>query len=119
MKAVAWVAGATAGAAADESLTYSAYDDAVDVDVRYTNSEIEAALRGGNSSLSTHPAARLSNKTLTRSGASRRIKGGAIQNRVLRVLDSLANDTKRIFEQFYIGKVDNNADGRALFRRKS
>lgn len=119
VKAVAWVAGATAGAAADESLTYSAYDDAVDVDVRYTNSEIEAALRGGEF-VFIHSYGRAvveqdinTFRTFTPDKGRERSK-----NRVLRVLDSLANDTKRIFEQYYIGKVDNNADGRALFRKE-
>ncbi|MNI85312.1 Phage tail sheath protein [compost metagenome] len=37
------------------------------------------------------------------------------KNRVIRVLDGIGNDFKRIFETFYIGKVDNNADGRSLF----
>ncbi|WP_339295922.1 phage tail sheath family protein [Paenibacillus sp. FSL W7-1279] len=119
VKAVAWVAGATAGAAADESLTYSAYDDAVDVDVRYTNSEIEAALRGGEF-LFIHSYGRAvveqdinTFRSFTATKGRERSK-----NRVLRVLDSLANDLKRIFEQFYIGKVDNNVDGRALFRKE-
>ncbi|EHB65265.1 MULTISPECIES: phage tail sheath family protein [Paenibacillus] len=119
VKAVAWVAGATAGAAADESLTYSAYDDAVDVDVRYTNSEIEAALRAGEF-LFIHSYGRAvveqdinTFRSFTATKGPERSK-----NRVLRVLDSLANDLKRIFEQFYIGKVDNNVDGRALFRKE-
>lgn len=59
--AVAWVAGATAAAAVNESLTYQGY------------------------------------------------------GRVLRVLDGIANDMKRIFENYYIGKVANNEEGRALF----
>lgn len=42
---VAWVAGATAAAQINESLTYSAYDGAVDVAPKYTNSQIIAALR--------------------------------------------------------------------------
>lgn len=33
----------------------------------------------------------------------------------MRVLDGIANDMKRIFENYYIGKVANNEDGRALF----
>lgn len=45
--AVAWVAGATAAAAVNESLTYQAYDDAVDADVRFSHSETVAALTDG------------------------------------------------------------------------
>ena len=47
MKAVAWVTGATAAAAVNESLTYAAYDEAVDTDVRLSHTEIEAALTNG------------------------------------------------------------------------
>ena len=32
------------------------------------------------------------------------------------MLDGLANDIKQIFESYYIGKADNNADGRNMFR---
>ena len=34
---------------------------------------------------------------------------------MVRVLDGIANDLKLIFEKSYIGKVDNNVDGRTLF----
>src|SRR5690606_30721158 len=44
-------------------------------------------------------------------------KGKAFsKNRVLRVLDGLANDYMRVFSQSYIGKVPNNDDGRNLFK---
>src|SRR5690606_4820490 len=44
-------------------------------------------------------------------------KGKAFsKNRVLRVLDGLANDYMRVFAQSYIGKVSNNVDGRNLFK---
>lgn len=33
----------------------------------------------------------------------------------MRVLDGIAGDLKRIFEQNFIGKVANNEDGRTLF----
>src|SRR5690606_11525649 len=42
-----WVAAATAGAQVNESLTYTAYDDAVDVKPRLTNSQIIQALQNG------------------------------------------------------------------------
>ena len=44
-KAVAWVTGATAGAEINESLTNTAYDGAVDVDIKYTRSQLEAAVQ--------------------------------------------------------------------------
>ena len=38
------------------------------------------------------------------------------KNRVLRVLDDIANNTKITFEDNYIGKVNNDTDGRELFK---
>lgn len=38
------------------------------------------------------------------------------KNRVVRVLDDIGNQIKSRFENAYIGKVDNNANGRAVFR---
>ena len=47
-KAVAWVA-ALPRAEVNESLTNVAYDGAVDVDIKYTKSQYEAAIRTANS----------------------------------------------------------------------
>lgn len=115
--AAAWVAGATAAAAVNESLTYQAYDDAVDADVRLSHTDTTAALQAGEL-LFTYSAGRAvveqDINTFTSFGPE---KGRSFsKNRVIRVLDSVAGDMKRIFEHYFIGKVPNNADGRAMFR---
>jgi hypothetical protein len=115
-QATAWTAAATAGAEMNESLTYQAYDDAVDVGTRYTNSQIEAALLAGEFVFTLNngrPVVEQDINTLT-SFTPTKPKAFA-KNRVIRVLDGIANDFKRTFSLFYIGKVNNNADGRALF----
>ncbi|MFR2692007.1 MAG: phage tail sheath C-terminal domain-containing protein [Enterocloster bolteae] len=38
------------------------------------------------------------------------------KNRVIRTLDNIANDITTIFESNYVGKVNNNDDGRALLK---
>jgi hypothetical protein len=38
------------------------------------------------------------------------------KNRVIRTIDGINNDIVKIFEANYIGKVNNNADGRSLLR---
>ena len=44
-------------------------------------------------------------------------KGGIFRkNRVVRTIDGINNDIVEIFESNYIGKTNNNADGRALLR---
>lgn len=44
-------------------------------------------------------------------------KGNALcKNRVIRTLDEIANTVSSLFENYYIGKVDNNEVGRSLFK---
>lgn len=119
-QATAWVAGATAGAEMNESLTYSAYDDAVDVTPRYTNTQIEAALKAGEFLFTPSVNRAVVEQDINTFLSYTPKKGKQLhKNRVLRVLDGIANDLKRIFESFYIGKVSNNVDGRALFRKEA
>ncbi|OMF17048.1 phage tail sheath protein [Paenibacillus amylolyticus] len=117
VKAVAWVAGATAGAAVSQSLTYAAYDDAVDVDVKYTNSQIEEAMLRGEFLFTASRGRAIVEQDINTFRTYNLTKGAErSKNRVIRVLDGLANDFKDTFEQYYIGKTDNSADGRNLFR---
>lgn len=119
VQATAWVAGATAGAEMNESLTYAAYDDAVDVAPRYTNSQIEAALNAGEFIFTPSGNRAVVEQDINTFLSFSPSKNKSFhKNRVIRVLDGIANDLKRIFEASYIGKVSNNTDGRALFRKE-
>ncbi|PAD78010.1 phage tail sheath family protein [Paenibacillus campinasensis] len=116
VQAVAWVAGATAAANVNESLTYTAYDEAVDTDVRLSHSEIEAALTNGEFLFSFSGSKAIVEQDINSFTSFEPAKARHFsKNRVVRVLDGIANDLKLIFEQSYIGKVDNNVDGRTLF----
>jgi len=116
-QAVAWVAGATAGAAPNESLTYTAYDGAVDASPRYTNSQIIAALQAGEFVFTPMDGRAVVEQDINTLTSSTPEKGKAFRkNRVLRVMDGLANDYLRVFSQSYIGKVPNNDDGRNMFK---
>lgn len=118
-QAVAWVAGATAAADVNESLTYQAYDDAVDAEPRYTNSQIEAALKNGEFVfVQSNGHAMVEQDINTLKSFSPKKGKHFSKNRVIRVLDGINQDIKRIFEKFYIGKVDNHADGRNLLRNE-
>lgn len=119
VQATAWVGGATAGAQINQSLTFQAYDDAVDVDTRYTNGQIEAALRAGEFVfVPTNGRAVVEQDINTFTSLAPKKGKEFSKNRVVRVLDGVNNDFKRIFESFYIGKVDNNDDGRNLLRNE-
>ncbi|MEO3944102.1 phage tail sheath family protein [Gorillibacterium sp. CAU 1737] len=118
-QATAWVAGATATAAANQSLTYTAYDDAVDAAPRLTNSEIENALKNGEFVFTSLSGKAVVEQDLNTFKSYTPEKGKSFsKNRTLRVLDGLAGDWKKVYESYYIGKVDNNADGRSLFRNE-
>jgi hypothetical protein len=118
-QATAWVAGATAGAQVNESLTYDAYDDAIDVSPRFTNSQIEAALLAGEFVFTPNGGRAVVEQDInTFTSFTPDKKKHFSKNRVIRVLDGLRNDFMRIFAAYYIGQVDNNDDGRGLFRKE-
>lgn len=115
--AVAWVAGASAGAEVNESLTETAYDDAVDVDIKYTKSQYEAAIQAGEfvfyaDSGKARVLTDINSLTTFGNGVSE----DWTSNRVIRVLDGWANDVARIFGRSYIGQVTNSDTGRQLFK---
>lgn len=116
-QATAWVAGATAGAQMNQSLTFQAYDDAVDVSPRYTNTQIEQAILNGEFVFTpSNGRAIVETDINSFTSFSPTKRKHFSKNRVMRVLDGIANDFKRIYEAYYIGKVDNNDDGRNLFK---
>lgn len=116
VQSTVWVAAATAAAQVNESLTYRAYDDAIDVDIRYAHSEIESALTNGEFVFVQNNGRAIVEQDINTFRSFTPTKGKSFaKNRVIRVLDGIGQDYKRIFETFYIGKVDNNADGRNLF----
>ncbi|HLT73619.1 MAG TPA: phage tail sheath family protein [Ohtaekwangia sp.] len=119
VQATAWVAGATAGANVNQSLTYAAYDGAVDVDTRYTHTQIVQALQNGEFLFVPSDGRAIVEQDInTFTSFTPEKRQHFSKNRVIRVLDSLGNDLKRIFEQFYIGKVNNDDDGRNLFKNE-
>jgi hypothetical protein len=119
VNAVSWVAAATAAAAVNQSLTYTAYDDSVDVDGRLTNSETIAALQNGEFVFSFIGDKAVVEQDINTFRSYVPTKGKErSKNRVIRVLDGIGNDLKKVYEASYIGKVDNNADGRNLFKKE-
>lgn len=118
-QATAWVAGATAMAGPNQSLTYTAYDESVDAVPRLTNTQTELALQNGEWVFTSLNGQAIVEQDINSFKSYTPEKGKAFsKNRTLRVLDGLANDWKRIYETYYVGKVDNNADGRSLFRNE-
>lgn len=111
------IAAMQAAANVNESLTYRAIPNAVDAFPRYTNTQTIAALKNGELVITaTNGSAVIEQDINTLTSFTPDRSKAFSKNRVIRVLDGIGNDTKRIFEQFYIGKVANNADGRSLLK---
>ena len=116
-KAVAWVTGASAGAEVNESLTNTAYDDAVDVDIKYTKSQFEAAIQAGEFVFyADYGKARVLTDINSLVTIGQNVSADWTSNRVVRVMDGWANDVARIFGESYIGLVTNSDTGRQLFK---
>ena len=114
----AWVAGVTAGARINQSNTGRKYVGAVDVAPRMTKSEMEAAVQSGEFIFKVDSAQNVTAVYDINSLTSFTPDKGKVfsKNRVVRVIDNINNDITTIFESNYVGKVDNNPDGRSLLR---
>lgn len=120
---IAYLAGLTAGSEPNKSNTYHVIPGAISIVypsgvTPYTDAEIEAALAAGKLVLSTRQDGAvvieqdintLHTYTVDRSYAFSK-------NRVIRTLDEINNAVRRIFENSYIGKIDNNVAGRNLLK---
>ena len=117
-QATAWVAGATAGASITTSNTGTKYVGAVDVADRMTKSEMETAVAGGKFIFKVDSAQNVTVVYDINSLTTITPEKGKMftKNRVIRTIDNIANDITSIFESSYVGKVNNNDDGRALLK---
>ena len=114
----AWVAGVTAGARINQSNTGRKYVGAVDIVPRMTKTKMETAIENGEFIFKVDTAQNVTAvydiNSLTTVTTD---KGKAFtKNRVIRAIDGINNDITTIFESNYVGKVDNNPDGRSLLR---
>lgn len=117
-EAVAFVAGVTAGANVNKSNTYTVYDGAIDVDKRYTNREIESALKNGEIIFTINNGKVVIEQDINTLKTFTSDKQNYFRkNRVIRTLDGISNDIKKLWDTKYIGDEDNNVDGRNLFKK--
>ena len=113
-----FIAGLSAGASITKSNTGSILEFAKDVVPRLTKTGIEEAIRGGKLVFKVDNSENVSIVYDINSLTSFTKEKGAIfsKNRVVRTLDSIANDIARVFESNYVGKLNNNADGRNILK---
>lgn len=114
---VYWVAGMNAGAEVNESLTNAMYDGEYEVNATYKKSELKESIENGEFVFyGDKDSVRVLKDINTFTSFMPSKNSDFSNNQVVRVLDSIANDTARIFDTYYLGKVQNNDMGRDIFR---
>ncbi|MDD5987299.1 MAG: phage tail sheath family protein [Eubacteriales bacterium] len=110
---VYWVAGAEAGCNLPAAITNATYDGEYDINVSFTQAQIEASISAGELMLhrvggEIHVLVDINSLT-TFSTAKGEI---FCKNATIRVVDTIAAKTSALFAARYIGNVINNQDGR-------
>lgn len=115
---VVWAAGATAGADITESNTYKVVENAVEITGDVIEDDIETLITQGYFIISKRrDGAVVVEKdinTLVTLGDN--VTEAYKENKVIRLLDAIANHVANDFEQNYIGKVTSDSSGLALFK---
>lgn len=112
-----WAAGALAGARYNESLTYATYPGAVDVTEKLTNSGYVEALQNGEFVLfADDGVVKVEQDINSLVTYTADITEPYHKNRVIRLLNTIANDIYQQFSDGYIGVVNNNEAGRMQFK---
>lgn len=112
-----WVAGCSAGANVNESLTYSAHPDAVSVNPVLTQSQQIDALNNGQFTIFEEFGSIKVLQDINTFTTFAPTKGKQFRkNRVIRTIFGIANDSYKTFSQYYIGNTNNDAIGRGLLK---
>lgn len=113
INAIYWVAGIIASCAINKSNTNKLYDGEYEIDVNYTQSELENCLDNGNFVLH-----KVGNEVRVLEDINSLVtltseKGEDFRsNQTIRVIDQVATDVATLFNTQYLGSVQNNASGR-------
>lgn len=115
---VVWMAGATAGADVTESNTYKVVANAVEVTGNVLEDDIETLITSGYIIISKRrDGAIVVEKDInTLVNLRDDVTDAFKENKVIRLLDAVANHIALDFEQNYAGKAVQDANGRALFK---
>ena len=117
-EATAVVAALTAGANVNESNTNKTISGATDLIGKYTNAQLITAVENGEFVFTSNSRGEITVlKDINSLHTFTTEKNYEFsKNRPLRVLDQFGTDIQDVWEQSYMGKVDNTDDGRALFK---
>lgn len=113
---VYWVAGLQAGCAVNKSTTNEIYDGEYSVKMDYTQKQLEDALQNGKYILHrVGNGGRVLDDINTLVTHTNEKGKDFSRNQVIRVLDQIAVDTALIFNNRFLGKIQNNESGRTSF----
>jgi hypothetical protein len=117
-QATYWASGAEAGALYNQSLTYAQYPNAVEANPKLSNVQVEEYVANGLFTFiddygTVKVCTDINSKTTITPKEGEEFK----KNRVMRVIMQFCNDTFKEFSNNFIGKVDNNENGRSLLRK--
>jgi Phage tail sheath protein. len=116
-QSAAFVAGATAAAEPNESLTYKVIPGVVNVAPRFTDEEaIEQLAKGRLIFIAQRGQAKILQDINSLHTFTTDKSRDFSKNRPLRVLDAIANTVRETWEDNFIGQVTNDATGRDLFK---
>lgn len=114
---VYWVAGKTAGSEVNESLTNATYDGEYEVETAFKKSELKASIENGEFVFyGDKDSVKVLKDINSFTSVEPNKNSDFANNQVVRVLDAVANDTARIFDNYYLGKVQNDKLGRDMFK---
>lgn len=113
----AWVAGATAAADVNESLTYDSYDGAVAVNGELKPSgQLDKKKQGLGCFIMNNGKVKVESDINTLVTFTSKKQEEFSKNRVLRVIDGVCSDIKAVFDSSFAGVENNNNEGRNRFK---
>jgi hypothetical protein len=110
---VAWVAGAEAGCALNESCTNMLYDGEYTIKVDKTQTQLETCITSGQIAFHLVYGEVRMLEDINSLTTTTTEKGSDFKNnQTIRVIDQIANDIAKLFNTKYLGRIPNNASGR-------
>lgn len=110
---VYWATGVVAGTNVNQSALNRIYNGEFDIDVEYTQNELEQAIRAGEFTLhqvGSYVRVLSDINSLVNLTSE---KGVAFQdNQTIRIIDQIANDIASLFSSKYLGSIPNDQSGR-------
>ena len=111
--AVYFVTGIIAGTAVNKSATNKKYNGEYDIDVNYTQSQLEAAIKAGKFAFHQVDNDVRILEDINSLTTTTDVKGDIFKdNQTIRVIDQIANDIAVLFNTKYLGAVPNDNAGR-------